>query len=348
MKEKIKVIFTEWLKEKDNDDFSGVLSASDVEGVIYQECYGYRNRAELLPNNANTAFALASGTKLFTGLAICKLIDEKKLSLDNRLGDVLQCDLGKINPDITIFQLLTHTSGVGDYIDEEHDDVDQVLKDLYAKYPSYLWENMDYYLQMSHQLEPKFERGERFGYSNTGYILLGLVIETVSGMSYQKFVEEVIIKPCALERTGFYRQDELPPNTALGYMYDEETKIWRTNIFSIPVMGGSDGGIFSCASDWDKLWRAIFAHKILSQEMTIAFLKDHVVVEEDDDCETYGLGVYRYEDDEKAVYFAIGGDAGVGFLSCYFPKSKTVVSAFRNFADFNNYDLIGALLEVLG
>ena len=346
MREKIKVIFNNWLKKKDNADFSGVLSATNAEGFIYQQSYGYRYSAEQLPNEINTAFAIASGTKLFTGLAVCKLIDEKKLSLDDTLANVLSCNLGKIDSNVTIKQLLTHTSGVGDYIDEDAEDVDQLLEDLYATYPSYLWENMDYYLQMSNNLAPKFAPGERFAYSNTGFVLLGLVVEAVSGTSFQSFVTEQIINPCGLERTGFYRMDELPANTALGYMFDDGK--WRTNIFSVPVIGGSDGGMFSSACDLDKLWRAIFANKILTAAMTEQFLTGYVNVEDDETFETYGLGVYRIEEDDKLVYFAIGFDAGVGFLSCYFPRTKTVVSAFRNFADADNYDLIWGLLKVLG
>jgi len=346
MKEKIENIINNWLAEKE-DEFSGILSAAGTDGIIYQTCHGHRNKAEQLPNLPDTTFAIASGTKLFTGLAICKLIDEGKISLDDNLAKIFPHDLGEIDKEITIFQLLTHTSGVGDYIDEDHDDIDQLLEDLYAKYPCYLWENMDYYLQMSTPLPAKFNPGERFGYSNSGYVLLGLVVEAVSGMSYQKFVEDNIINPCNLTKTGFFRMDALPPNTALGYMWNEDTDEWKSNIFSVPIRGGSDGGIFSCAADLDKLWRAIFAQKILSPEMTEQFLKAHVDIE-DDGSETYGLGVYQYVEDDKQVFFAIGFDAGVGFLSCYFPKTQTSVTALRNFSDGDNYDLIGELLEVLG
>jgi len=346
MKKVIEQIFNDWLNEKEGD-FSGVLSVTGTDGVIYQQSYGYRNKVEKLPNQVDTAFAIASGTKLFTGLAVCKLIDEGKLSLDDKLSDVLPYDLGRIDKEVTIFHLLTHTSGIGDYIDEDHEDIDQLLVDLYAKYPCYLWENLDYYLQMTTPLPPKFKPSERFSYSNSGFVLLGLVVEAVSGITYQKFVEDTIITPCNLTRTGFYRMDALPANTALGYIWDEDANEWRTNIFSVPILGGSDGGIFSCATDWDKLWQAIFANKILSPEMTNLFLQSHADVE-DDSSETYGLGVYQYVDGERQVYFAIGFDTGVGFLSCYFPKTQTVATAMRNFSDGDNYDLMGELIKVLG
>ena len=115
MKKILKDIFTNWIKD-DGEDFSGVFSVSGADGVIFQQACGYRNWAEKLPNTADTAFGIASGTKMFTGLAVCKLIDEGKLSLEDKLCDLLSVDLGQIDRRVTVFQLLTHTSGVGDYI----------------------------------------------------------------------------------------------------------------------------------------------------------------------------------------------------------------------------------------
>ncbi|MCL2409134.1 MAG: beta-lactamase family protein [Oscillospiraceae bacterium] len=344
MKKVIQDIYNIWIKDE-GEGFSGVFSATGSDGVIYQQACGYRNRAEELPNTIDTAFGIASGTKLFTGLAVCKLIDEKKLSLEDRLCDLLTYDLGQIDKRVTVFHLLTHTSGVGDYIDEDAEDCEEQLQALYDKYPVQLWTWLEYYLQMITPLPPKFEPGERYGYSNSGFILLGLVIEAVSGLPYQQFVQDRIIKPCNLTHTGFYRMDSLPANTALGYMEDEDTKEWRTNIFSLPVLGGSDGGLFTCAGDLDKLWRAVFANKILSEEMTQSFLKSQVMI--DEECgESYGLGVYRNIEDDKVSYYAVGGDSGVDFFTAYFPESKIVVSALGN-TDMNTFDLLDESFEVL-
>ena len=206
MEKLMQEIFDNWL-QNENEDFSGVFSVSVDDSVIFQQVCGYRNRAEKLLNKANTAFGIASGTKLFTGLAICKLIDEKKLSLGDRICDLLSYDLGKIDKKITVFHLLTHTSGVGDYIDEESEDIEEQLQALYDKYPVQLWTRLEYYLQMITPLSPKFEPGVRYGYSNSGFVLLGLVVEAVSGLSYQQFVQDKIIAPCKLVHTGYYRMD---------------------------------------------------------------------------------------------------------------------------------------------
>ena len=346
MENAIREVFGNWLEEQD-DDFSGVFSVSGPGGVIYQQASGFRNMAEGLPNTATTAFGIASGTKLFTGLAVCKLIDEGKLSLEDKLSDMLPYDLGKIDERVTVYHLLTHTSGVGDYIDEEADDCEEQLRALYDKYPVQLWERLDYYLQMVAPLPPKFQPGERYGYSNSGYVLLGLVVEAVSGSPFQEYVRDAIIKPCSLGHTGFYRMDSLPADTAIGYVHDEETDKWRTNFFSMPVLGGSDGGLYTCAADMDRLWRSVFSHEVLSEEMTAAFLSAQVAIEEDGG-ESYGLGVYRYEDGGKLVHFAVGGDSGVGFFTAFYPGTGTVVSGLKNNGYIDEYPLIEGLLDVLG
>ncbi|MCL2250025.1 MAG: beta-lactamase family protein [Oscillospiraceae bacterium] len=349
MKDKIINIIDNWVEE-DTENYAGVLSATSDDGVIFQKAIGLRNRGENLPCETDTAFGIASGTKLFTGLAACKLIDSGKLKLDDKLCDLLSFDLGKIDKRVTVHQLLTHTSGVGDYIDEEAEDFDEQYTALMKNYPAHLWINLEYYLQMITPLEPKFEPGERCCYSNSGYVLLGLVIEAVSGTSYQKFVKDEIIDPCDLTHTGFYRSDSLPDNTAIGYMQDEDTEAWSTNREGLPIIGGSDGGIYSCAADMDRLWRAIFDNKVLSADMTNAFLKSYVVSDEDgedDIVESFGLGVYHYSVGGKIFYSTVGADNGVGFFSAYYPATKTVISSFCN-TGYNGCSLLfGELVELL-
>ena len=326
-------------------DFSGVFSVSDDDGVIFHQTGGYRNRAEKLPNEPDTAFGIASGTKMFTGLAVCKLIDEGRLSLEDKLWDLLARDLGQIDRNVTVRHLLTHTSGVGDYIDEEADNITEQLDALYAKYPCYLWTHMDYYLQMTTPLPPKFRPGERFAYSNSGYVLIGLIIEAVSGMPYQQFVQENIIAPCKLAHTGFYPMDGLPANTALGYIEEGNSGQWRTNIFGLPIIGGSDGGIYTCAEDLDKLWRAVFSNRILSEEMTRTFLSRQAVIDEEDGI-SYGLGVYIADEGHRLAYYAIGMDSGVDFFTAYFPKTKIVASVLGN--AYVSSGLFDALFNALG
>jgi len=179
--------------------------------------------------------------------------------------------------------------------------------------------------------------------------MLGLVIEAVSGLPYQQYVQESIIEPCKLEHTGFYRLDSLPANSAYGYVQDDDTGQWRTNVYCMPVIGGSDGGLFTCASDMDKLWRAVFSNKIFSKEMTHSFLKAQVKMRPDPEHRGYyGLGVYiNNNEDSSSTYYAVGGDFGVEFFTAYFPKRKLVTSALAN-TEVRLYSLLRALLQLRG
>ena len=167
--------------------------------------------------------------------------------------------------------------------------------------------------------------------------MLGLVIEAVSKVAYQQFVMDEIITPLNLRHTGFYRMDELPANTALGYPGGEQ----RTNIFCLPVIGGSDGGLFTCAKDMDILWRAVFSGRVLSENMLELFLQSHI---ERDNGNSYGLGVYRYETEGNIAYYAVGGDFGVNFFTAYFPKQKITASALGN-TEVNTYPLLSAMMD---
>ena len=187
----------------------------------------------------------------------------------------------------------------------------------------------------------KFEPGERYGYSNSGFILLGLIIEAVSGTSYQQFVHDAIISPCELKHTGFYRADSLPANVALGYMQNSDG--WKTNIFSLPILGGSDGGIYTCADDLHKLWQSIFKGMIFSENMLTEFSKTQSVMS---NIESYGLGVYRHESENKLLYYAVGGDAGVDFFTAYLPEQQIVFSALGN-TDVNTYPLMEIIFAAI-
>ena len=324
-----------WRSWNEAKMFSGVFCVRAEEEVLLEVAQGFRNRGEELPNNIDTAFGIASGTKLFTGLAVCKLIDRGKLSFKDKLWDILPYDLGQIDKRVTVLQLLTHTSGIGDYLDEESEDSYKEEQELYNKYPAHLWERLAYYLQMITPLPAKFTPGARFGYSNAGFIMLGLVVEAVSAMPYQQFVVEEIIDVLKLQHTGFYRMDALPANTALGYTGDK----MRTNIFNLPVIGGSDGGLFTCAKDLDVLWRAVFSGKVLSENMLELFLKPHVAR---GDKKSYGLGVYRYESKSDIAYYAVGGDFGVDFFTAYFPGRRITASALGN-SEISTYPALAAL-----
>ena len=171
----------------------------------------------------------------------------------------------------------------------------------------------------------KFSPGERFSYSNGGFILLGIVIEEISGTPYIDFIQENIFALCDMNDSGFFATDRLPERTAFGYI--DENDGWRTNIFTLPIIGSSDAGAFTTVKDMDKLWRAFFEEKILSKRLTKLFLEKAV---KDKDNRFYGHGIWiDHEEGGDPVHFLMGWDAGVSFKSTCLTKD-TIITVISN------------------
>lgn len=337
-------LFDRW---NEGNAFSGVFSARTAAGPLIEAGHGFRNRAERLVNLPDTAIAVASVTKLFTSLCACRLLDEGRLSLDARVHDILPHDLGRIDRAVTAGHLLTHTSGIGDYIDEEAPDSEGAMLRLYARHPVYLWDDLSYYLPMFRTLAPKFAPGERFGYSNAGFALLGLVIEAAAGMPFRDAVRHTVLGPCGFARTGFYRMDSLPGNTALGYTRAGAGDTPRTNIFRVPAIGGADGGIFTCAADLDRLWRGLMDGRILSARMREAMLTPRVRASARRRDLFCGLGVFLFEKEDGFIPYAVGSDFGANCFTAWLPQAEMTVSALGN-AEMDTWPLLMAVCEASG
>ncbi len=302
--------------------FSGVIFVKIDGRVVLENAYGYSDRSNKIQNTVDTRFGIASGTKFLTALGIGKLIDRGELSLGSKLCDCVDIDFPHISEDVTIHHLLTHTSGVYDYYDEELiEDVDNFQLDI----PCFKLKGPKDYIPLFHDGKMKFNPGERFSYSNGGFILLGIVIEETSGTPYAHFIEENIFELCDMSDSGFFAMDRLPERTAFGYIDEEEG--WRTNIFNLPTVGSPDAGAFTTVKDVDKLWTAFFEEKILSKRLTKLFFKKAV---KDKDNRFYGHGIWIYHEEGKApVHYLIGWDAGVSFRSTY-PAKDSVITVISN------------------
>src|ERR687893_1658355 len=150
----------------DQHAFSGVVDIRRQDTVLYARAAGYADRSHKIENTLETRFGIASGTKFFTALAIGKLIEAGKLSFSTRLKDCIALDFPRYSPEITIRHLLTHTSGVPDYYDEEKiTDFDNFTLSI----PWYELRGPGDYLAAFPDEDMKFAPGERFSYSNGGY-----------------------------------------------------------------------------------------------------------------------------------------------------------------------------------
>jgi CubicO group peptidase (beta-lactamase class C family) len=311
-------IFEQIAAKARETDFSGVVSIFRGDTAVFHHAYGRRNYPDDLPNTPDTRFGIASGTKLFTALAIGLLIDQGMLALHTPVAEIDPAYTGFIDPRATIRHLLTHTSGVYDYYDEELiEDFDNFFIDI----PWYQLETSTDYLPLFLGQTMKFAPGARFSYSNGGFVLLGMIIEKLTRMRYWEFMTAELLRPSHMPRSGFFPLNALPPNTAHGYLTDRTT----TNIYNLPIRGGGDGGMFTTSAELCAFWDNFLAHKILSPALTAAFLATQFAF---NNTHGYGCGLYKKLDD--SLFYIVGGDAGVGFDSRHLPVQNMTINIFSN------------------
>jgi CubicO group peptidase (beta-lactamase class C family) len=302
--------------------FSGVVAIYRGNSRLYAEAFGYADAANKRKNNTRTRFAIASGTKFFTALGIGALIDAGKLKLESTVRDIFRQDFTYIDPKATIAQLLTHSSGIWDYFDEDWD-ID--LENYNVAIPWSQLQTPSDYLPLFRDKTPKFAPGARFSYSNGGFIFLGAIIERLTGKLYRDYIQEKVFAPAGMKDSDYFAFNALPPNTALGYKSNGET-----NIYNLPIRGASDGGAYTTPADLHKLWRAFFNNKILSSALTRAFTTPHIHAYANVD---YGYGIYLSRVKGMDSFFIQGGDAGVGFESRLLSAKDLEITVISNRSD---------------
>jgi CubicO group peptidase (beta-lactamase class C family) len=272
------------------EGFSGVVATGGEA-----RAYGLADRAHGIPNTVETQFAAASGAKGLTALVVVSLVEDGVLGLETRARELLDRDLPLIGDDVTVEHLLAHTSGIGDYLDEEQD-FDP--NDYVMPVPVHRLAATEDYLAVLDGLPPKFAPGERFAYCNSGYVVLALLAERAGGASFHELVEERVCGPAGMRDTAFLRSDELPGRAAIGYL---EPDGLRSNVLHLPVRGSGDGGVYTTAADVEALWDAFLGGRIVAAEWVERMTTPRG--------SGYGLGFWL-----EPLALA-GSDAGVSFRS---------------------------------
>jgi len=300
--------------------FSGVVRVDRGDTAELAKAYGLAHRAQRIPNTVDTRFAIASGTKGLTALAVMDLIERGRLELGTTARSVLGGDLPLIGNDVTVEHLLAHRSGIGDYVDEESDlDVGDYLLPV----PVHRLGTTEGYLAVLDGFPAKFAPDERFAYCNSGYVVLALIAERVSGVSFHDLVVDRVCGPAGMTDTAFLRSDELPDRTALGYLSEEGD---RTNVLHLPVRGSGDGGVYTTAADLSAFWRALFAGRIVPPDRVAAMVRPRSDVPAES--QRYGLGFWLHESTDTVVL--TGYDAGVSFRSMHDPGTAVTHTVIGN------------------
>jgi CubicO group peptidase (beta-lactamase class C family) len=238
------------------DLFSGaVLVAKDGKTVFAQE-YGIADREKKTPNTLKTRFRLGSMNKMFTAVATLQLAQNGKLDLKAPFGNYLTDYPNKdVASKVTIEQMLTHTGGTGDIFGPEFDKNRLELKTLQD------------YVKLYGNRGPQFEPGSRWQYSNYGFLLLGVIVEKVSGQNYYDYVRDHIFKPAGMTATASEPEDQVVVDRSMGYMRSDSGD-WQPNTDTLPYRGTSAGGGYSTVEDLLKFATALQTNKLLKPEYT--------------------------------------------------------------------------------
>lgn len=316
--------------------FTGVVTVDVADRRVLERCEGFIHRALQVPMTPTARIAIASGSKAFTALAVMRLVEDGDLRLDLSVRDLLGGQLPLIDRGVTIEHLLGHTSGIGDYLDE---DDGWEVSDFVLSRPVHTLTTAEAFLPMLKGHPQRFAPGERFAYCNGGYMVLAVLLERATTGTYHDVVQRLVLEPAGLQRTGFLPLNELPADAAMGYLANEGDLV---NTLHLPVMGNGDGGAFTTADDLHRFWLVLLEGRIVSRETVQEMTRPrHDVPEED---MRYGLGFWIHRTDRAPILE--GFDAGASFRSTHLVDSQTTVSVLGN-SSHGAWPVIAELARVI-
>ena len=323
-----------------DERLSGVVRV-EVGGDVTCAAYGWANRAYRIPNEVDTRFGIASGTKSFTAVTVMRLVELGALTLDTTARSLLGDDLVMIDDAVTVDHLLAHRSGIGDYLDEDND---YQLTDYVMTVPVHCLATAEAYLPALEGRPMMFRPGDRFKYCNSGYVVLALLAERVTSTPFHDLVQQHVFDRAAMTASAFLRSDELPGDAAIGYLFDDGL---RTNSLHLPVRGSGDGGASTTVGDIQRFWTALFGTHLVHAGSLEEMLRLRSSTASGR--ARYGLGFWLGPTSD-AVELAVqleGGDAGVSFRSVHQPSRGVTYTVVANAGDgaWRVADRLGDLLD---
>jgi D-alanyl-D-alanine carboxypeptidase len=297
------------------DRFSGVALVAKDGKVVFEQAYGMADREKKIANQINTQFRIGSMNKMFTAVSVVQLVQAGKMRLSDPFGKYLPDYANKeMASKVTIEQLLTHTGGTGDFFGPEFEAHRLELKTLQD------------YVNLYEKRPLKFEPGTSWEYSNFGFLLLGVVIEKVTGQSYYDYVREHVYKTAGMTLTDSWPENETVPGRSVGYM-KEGPGPWTANTDTLPWRGTSAGGGYSTVEDLFKFAMALENHRLLDAEHTEMLVKGRVDRPGGD---RYGYGFAVRDDGGMSCFGHGGGAPGMNGDLNICPGSGYVIAVLAN------------------
>jgi len=318
------------LAELEAGGVSGTVLLAQAGVPVVQHCLGLADRAAGTPVAPDTRFQTASVTKMLTAAAVLDQVVLGSVTVHTPIVEVVPTDRRPrhLTADVTVHHLLCHTSGIADYFEE-----DESLPNAGTDYAA-LWRDLPParverpvdFLPLYGELPPYGPPGERWRYSNAGYVLLAEVLEQLTGQTYTEVVQNRVLRRAGMNDSRFDRSDEPRARSAVHYLPSG-----RTNVHSLPVIGGGDGGCVCTASDLVRFCRAL-ADGTLLGELTDVATQRHATM---DDGWAYGYGVLIFADGRWGHG---GGDPGVSAAVNHWPERDLTVVALCNVEESEDMD----------
>lgn len=296
------------------DQFSGAVLVAKNGKPVFSGAYGLADREKKLPNQLSTRFRIGSMNKMFTAVAVLQLVEAGKIQLTDPVGKYIPDYPNRdVAAKVTIHQLLTHTGGTGDIFGPEFDAHRQELRTLAD------------YVKLNGSRGPEFEPGSRFAYSNYGMVLLGVVIERVTGASYYDYVREHVFKPAGMASTDSLPEGEAVPDRSTGYRKSAHGLVPNTD--TLPYRGTSAGGGYSTVEDLVRFANALNSHKLLNAHYTELLTAGKVEARGTD---KYAYGFFDRVNDGVRSFGHGGGAPGMNGELQIYPQSGYVVAVLAN------------------
>ena len=298
------------------DRFAGAILIGWNGKPLFTGAYGLADREKKIPNKLGTQFRIGSMNKMFTAVSILQLAQAGKIRLTEPLGTYLTDYPNKdVATKVTIHHLLTHTGGTGDFFGPQFNAHRLELRTL------------NDYVNLYGQRALVFEPGSRWAYSNYGFLLLGAVIERVTGGSYYDYVRDHVYKPAGMNSTASLPEEEAVPDRSVGYTKMGGAPSWRANTDTLPYRGTSAGGGYSTVEDLFRFANALTGHKLLNAEYTDLLTTGKV--------DAMGGGKYAYgffdrTTDGVRSYGHGGGAPGMNGELQIYPQSNYAIAVLSN------------------
>jgi CubicO group peptidase (beta-lactamase class C family) len=314
--------------------WSGTILVAQKGEVLISQGYGLADRENDVPNTSQTKFAIGSMTKAFTAMAIMILQERGQLTVQDPICKYIS-DCPTAWKPITLHHLLTHTSGIQSYTESN-----LPVQNTITTCQEFTLEEA---MAILTALPQDFAPGTQFHYSNSGYYLLGAVIEKVSGESYETFIQQNILQPLGMSETGYDRLTMIVKNRASGYSIDQNGDIVNTPFWDVSQRY-SAGGLYSTVGDLYKWDQALYADRLVSKETLATIFTSMVTVP---DIGGYGYGWFISQQSGHRVIWH-GGDLP-GFISqiTRYPDDQVTIIVLTNVHSEDPYQITNTLADMV-